>query len=202
MELLGWISEPSIDVKRQIGVVPEGMGLFERLTGSGIPALCRRMYGLDGATTEKRTAELLDFMHWRIARKTLMSDLLHGMQKNGAGRAVFMAREFFSDEPFEAWTRWRRGAEACWANEPSAAGLFFLTSHVLEIVSGCAPRWPSFTRAVGGARADRWRSWGGDSRSGRRKETLEQIFPRSWGKAAVSRRGWRIDVDDLRQVQG
>src|SRR6266436_8819944 len=35
MELLGLdFQRNPIDVKRQIGVVPEGMGLFERLTGS------------------------------------------------------------------------------------------------------------------------------------------------------------------------
>src|ERR1700752_781565 len=35
MELLGLdFASHSIDVKRQIGVVPEGMGLFERLTGA------------------------------------------------------------------------------------------------------------------------------------------------------------------------
>src|SRR6202158_1101536 len=52
-----------VDVKRQIGVVPEGMGLFERLTGSEYLKFVGRMYGLDRATTQRRSEELLDFMH-------------------------------------------------------------------------------------------------------------------------------------------
>src|SRR5947209_12023693 len=44
-------SRHMVDVKRQIGVVPEGMGLFERLTGAEYLNFVGRMYGLDHATT-------------------------------------------------------------------------------------------------------------------------------------------------------
>src|SRR6201996_4306200 len=55
MELLGLdFQQHAIEVKRQIGVVPEGMGLFERLTGMEYLRFVGRMYGLDRATTEKR----------------------------------------------------------------------------------------------------------------------------------------------------
>src|SRR5258708_9969291 len=40
-----------VEVKRQIGGVPEGMGLFERLTGSEYLKSVGRMYGLDPPTT-------------------------------------------------------------------------------------------------------------------------------------------------------
>src|SRR5690348_5770281 len=47
MELLGLdFASQSIEVKRQIGVVPEGMGLFDRLTGSEYLNFTGRMYGL------------------------------------------------------------------------------------------------------------------------------------------------------------
>src|SRR5215470_2808667 len=49
-----------IEVKRQIGVVPEGMGLFERLTAPENLQFVGRMYGLDKATTRKRSVELLE----------------------------------------------------------------------------------------------------------------------------------------------
>ncbi|HEX8871964.1 MAG TPA: ABC transporter ATP-binding protein, partial [Candidatus Acidoferrum sp.] len=63
MELLGIDFERNpVAVKRQIGVVPEGMGLFERLTGIEYLRFVGRMYGLDRATTEKRAQELLEFM--------------------------------------------------------------------------------------------------------------------------------------------
>src|SRR6201984_2582956 len=63
MELLGLdFSSRAVDVRRQIGVVPEGMGLFERLTGAEYLNFVGRMYGLDRATTLQRTRELLEFM--------------------------------------------------------------------------------------------------------------------------------------------
>src|SRR5215468_4972734 len=48
MSLLGidFAAHP-VEVKRQIGVVPEGMGLFDRLTGSEYLMFVGQMYGLD-----------------------------------------------------------------------------------------------------------------------------------------------------------
>src|SRR3954471_4927063 len=51
-----------VEVKRQIGVVPEGMALFGRLTGSEYLNFVGRMYGLERETAAMRAAELLDFM--------------------------------------------------------------------------------------------------------------------------------------------
>src|ERR1043166_5485791 len=63
MSLLGLdFSQHPIEVKRQIGVVPEGMGLFERLNAPEYLEFVGRMYGLDKATTRKRSDELLEFM--------------------------------------------------------------------------------------------------------------------------------------------
>src|SRR5271156_5638786 len=46
IELLGLdMAKNPIEVKRQIGVVPEGMGLFERLTGPEYLDFVGRMYG-------------------------------------------------------------------------------------------------------------------------------------------------------------
>ncbi len=46
IQLLGWdFATNPIEIKRQIGVVPEGMGLFERLTGSEYLNFVGRMYG-------------------------------------------------------------------------------------------------------------------------------------------------------------
>jgi ABC-2 type transport system ATP-binding protein len=101
MELLGLdFQQNPIDVKRQIGVVPEGMGLFERLTGSEYLHFVGRMYGLDGPTTVKRTAELLDFMQLADREKTLIADYSHGMQKKLALAAAVIhgPRILFLDE--------------------------------------------------------------------------------------------------------
>ncbi|MGA2429433.1 MAG: ATP-binding cassette domain-containing protein, partial [Candidatus Acidiferrum sp.] len=56
VQLLGLdFSSHAVEVKRQIGVVPEGMGLFERLTGTEYLNFVGRMYGLDRATTRQRS---------------------------------------------------------------------------------------------------------------------------------------------------
>src|SRR6476661_9026629 len=52
----------SAELKRQIGVVPEGMALFGRLTAPEYLRFVGQMYGLDRQTTNQRTDELLDFM--------------------------------------------------------------------------------------------------------------------------------------------
>jgi ABC-2 type transport system ATP-binding protein len=138
MELLGLdFQRNPIDVKRQIGVVPEGMGLFDRLTGSEYLHFVGRMYGLDGATTEKRTAELLDFMQLADREKTLIADYSHGMQKKLALAAAVIhgPRILFLDEPFEGVDALAAGALKALLGRMTERGVtIFLTSHVLEIV--------------------------------------------------------------------
>ena len=63
-----------VEVKRQIGVVPEGMGLFERLNGAEYLQFVGRMYGLDLPTTRRRSEELLEFMQLADRPKTMIAD--------------------------------------------------------------------------------------------------------------------------------
>src|ERR1039458_6348629 len=52
IQILGMDFAPNaIEVKRHIGVVPEGMALFGRLTAPEYLHFVARMYGLDQATT-------------------------------------------------------------------------------------------------------------------------------------------------------
>src|SRR5438045_6682723 len=63
MQLLGvdFAANP-VEVKRQIGVVPEGMGLFERLTGSEYLKFVGRMYGLELVKTQRRSEVWIGIM--------------------------------------------------------------------------------------------------------------------------------------------
>jgi ABC-2 type transport system ATP-binding protein len=138
MSLLGldFASHP-VEVKRQIGVVPEGMGLFERLTGPEYLEFVGRMYGLDKPTTHKRSDELLDFMQLADRCKTLIADYSHGMQKKLALAAAVIhgPRILFLDEPFEGVDALAAGAlKALLARMTERGVTIFLTSHVLEIV--------------------------------------------------------------------
>jgi ABC-2 type transport system ATP-binding protein len=126
-----------IEVKRRIGVVPEGLSLFERLTGSEYLNFVGRMYGLDSATSAQRSAELLEFMKLAERPKTLVGDYSHGMQKKLAlAAAVIHAPQvLFLDEPFEGVDAIAAGTLKAMLNRMVARGVtIFLTSHVLEIV--------------------------------------------------------------------
>jgi ABC-2 type transport system ATP-binding protein len=138
MQLLGVdFSRNPLEAKRQIGVVPEGMGLFERLTGQEYLRFVGRMYGLDKPTTERRTEELLDFMQLADREKTLVADYSHGMQKKLALAAAVIhgPRILFLDEPFEGVDALAAGALKALLGRMTERGVtIFLTSHVLEIV--------------------------------------------------------------------
>jgi ABC-2 type transport system ATP-binding protein len=138
MELLGvdFATHP-VEVKRQIGVVPEGMGLFDRLTGVEYLRFVGRMYGLDRGTTEKRAQELLEFMQLADREKTLVADYSHGMQKKLALAAAVIhgPRILFLDEPFEGVDALAAGALKALLGRMTERGVtIFLTTHVLEIV--------------------------------------------------------------------
>ena len=126
-----------VDVKRQIGVVPEGMGLFERLTGAEYLQFVGRMYGLDLTTTRRRSQELLEFMQLADRPKTMVADYSHGMQKKLALAAAVIhgPRILFLDEPFEGVDALAAGALKALLGRMTERGVtIFLTSHVLEIV--------------------------------------------------------------------
>jgi ABC-2 type transport system ATP-binding protein len=138
IELLGLdFQRHTMAVKRQIGVVPEGMGLFERLTGIEYLRFVGRMYGLDRATTEKRAEELLEFMQLSDREKTMIAEYSHGMQKKLALAAAVIhgPRILFLDEPFEGVDALAAGALKTLLGRMTERGVtIFLTSHVLEIV--------------------------------------------------------------------
>jgi ABC-2 type transport system ATP-binding protein len=138
IEILGLdLTTHPVEVKRQIGVVPEGLALFGRLTGSEFLNFAGRMYGLDRQTAAKRTAELLDFMQLSDQPKKLVTDYSHGMQKKLAMAAAVIhgPKVLFLDEPFEGVDAIAAGTLKSMLQGMIARGAtIFLTSHVLEIV--------------------------------------------------------------------
>ena len=138
MQILGIDFEQNpVEVKRQIGVVPEGMALFGRLTGAEYLNFVGRMYGLDRETAAKRAGELLDFMQLADQPKKLVTDYSHGMQKKLALAAAVIhgPKILFLDEPFEGVDAIAAGTLKAMLQRMIAHGAtIFLTSHVLEIV--------------------------------------------------------------------
>ena len=133
------LTQNSAEMKQQIGVVPEGMALFGRLTASEYLRFVGRMYGLDRVTTDQRTAELLEFMNLANSaeQKKLITDFSHGMQKKLALAAAVIhgPRVLFLDEPFEGVDAIAAGTlKSMLQRMISRGATIFLTSHVLEIV--------------------------------------------------------------------
>ena len=125
------------ELKRQIGVVPEGMALLGRLTAPEYLHYVGRMYGLDAATTNQRTEELLEFMQLAGEHRKLVTDFSHGMQKKLAMAAAVIhgPKVLFLDEPFEGVDAIAAGMlKNMLTGMINRGATIFLTTHVLEIV--------------------------------------------------------------------
>ena len=138
IEILGQtFNSGALELKRQIGVVPEGMALLGRLTAPEYLNFVGRMYGLDRATTARRTEELLDFMQLSGDGRKLVTDFSHGMQKKLALAAAVIhgPKVLFLDEPFEGVDAIAAGMLKTMLQGMIQRGAtIFLTTHVLEIV--------------------------------------------------------------------
>jgi ABC-2 type transport system ATP-binding protein len=138
IEILGLpFSASALELKRQIGVVPEGMALMGRLTAPEYLRFVGRMYGLDKATTNQRTDELLEFMQLADESRKLVTDFSHGMQKKLALAAAVIhgPKVLFLDEPFEGVDAIAAGMlKSMLQGMINRGATIFLTTHVLEIV--------------------------------------------------------------------
>ena len=126
-----------LEVKRRIGVVPEDLNLFERLTGAEMLTFTGRMYGLQKAEIAERTQELLALMDLDDEPRKLVVEYSHGMKKKLSLACALIHRPeiLFLDEPFEGVDAIASRTLKDLLSRLTARGLtVFLTSHVLEIV--------------------------------------------------------------------
>ncbi|MFJ6804542.1 ABC transporter ATP-binding protein [Streptomyces anulatus] len=92
-----------VEVKSRIGVLPEGLRLFERLSGRELLAYNGRLRGLAGDEVDKRATQLLDVLDLAGSQHKLVVDYSTGMRKKiGLAAALLHNPEvLFLDEPFE-----------------------------------------------------------------------------------------------------
>ena len=126
-----------VEIKRRVGVVPEDLALFDRLTADETLSFVGQVHGMARDTLASRSADLLSLMDLKSAANTLVADFSHGMRKKLSLAAAMLPapRLLFLDEPFE-------GIDAVASRQIKEllhafigrGGTVFLTSHILEIV--------------------------------------------------------------------
>lgn len=93
-----------IDAKRVIGVLPDRLRLFDRLTGAQLLHYSGVLRGLDGDTVRTRSADLAAAFGLEDALNRLVADYSAGMTKKIALACamVHSPRVLVLDEPFES----------------------------------------------------------------------------------------------------
>lgn len=91
-------------VKTMLGVLPDGVRLFDRLTGTQLITYSGLLRGMDRDTVAARTADLLRALDLTADANTLVVDYSAGMTKKTALACalVHAPRLLVLDEPFEA----------------------------------------------------------------------------------------------------
>ena len=176
MRILGIdpVADP-VAVKQRIGVVPEDLALFDRLTGEETLLFVAQIHGLDPATARARSRDLLALMDLATAGTTLVTDYSHGMRKKLSLAAALLPapKLLFLDEPFEGIDAVAsRQIKDLMTSFVSRGGTIFLTSHILEIVERLSTHIGVIARGKLVAQGPI-----GDLRAGRATGgTLEEIF--------------------------
>jgi ABC-2 type transport system ATP-binding protein len=123
--------------RQRMGVLPEGLRLFERLSGRELLIFTGRLRGMDLAEVDARADELLMVLGLYDARHQLVVDYSTGMRKKVALAAALLHNPpvLFLDEPFEAVdpvsARTIRDVLQAYTGR---GGTVVLSSHVMELV--------------------------------------------------------------------
>jgi ABC-2 type transport system ATP-binding protein len=175
------LPEKSLEIRREIGLVPDDSLLFDYLTGAEYLEFVGRLYGLPKPQAKERGGELLQLFQLAENARKLIGEYSKGMRKRVAMAAALIHRPklFLMDEPFE-------GVDAVGARlmkdilleQVQHGATVFLTSHVLEVVERLCDSVAIINRGkivTQGTMADlRRQSAGGAS-------TLEEIFVHTVG---------------------
>ena len=123
-------------IKRVIGVLPEELPLYERLTGEEYLHFAGRMYGLPRPETRRRSEELLEFLSLAGEGRKLLVDYSLGMRKKIALAAALIhnPRVLFLDEPLNGIDPISGRVVTDLLRRMAQKGVtLFFTSHVLDV---------------------------------------------------------------------
>jgi ABC-2 type transport system ATP-binding protein len=175
------LTSDAVEVKRRVGVMPEGLALFDHLYAHEFLTFNARMLGLDESTTRRRVTELLEALELTGSYRKRLSEYSTGMRKKVAfAAAVVHGPEIlFLDEPFESIDPSGVAMLKDWLRRFVAHGhTVFMTTHVLEtverlcddvaIIKAGRLAWRGDARLFAGGRAV--------EHEGRSFDTLEALF--------------------------
>ncbi|MGW6228518.1 ABC transporter ATP-binding protein [Cellulosimicrobium cellulans] len=123
--------------KRQLGVLPDGVRLFDRLTGAQLVTYAGLLRGMDRDTVAERTAELLAALDLAKDANTFVVDYSAGMTKKIAlaTALIHAPRTLVLDEPFEAVDPVSAAnIRDILAGYVASGGTVVVSSHVMDLV--------------------------------------------------------------------
>ena len=128
-----------VAAKARMGVLPDGLRLFERLSGPELLSYLGRLRGMPAETVASRAAELIAVLDLDEAGNKLVADYSTGMRKKITLAAALLHSPavLLLDEPLEAVdpvsARIIRGVLAQYTH---AGGTVVFSSHVMALVEG------------------------------------------------------------------
>ena len=129
--------------KSLIGVLPEDVPLFDRLTGNELLMYCGLLRNMPEATIVERSRELLDVFELTADAGKMVVDYSQGMRKKiGLACALIHApRVLFLDEPFESVDPVSsRTLREVLQGFTARGGTVVFSSHVMETVEALCDR--------------------------------------------------------------
>lgn len=123
--------------KPLLGVLPDGLRTFDRLTGAELISYAGRLRGLDRETIEPRRDDLIAALDLSSAARTLVMDYSAGMAKkiSLACALIHAPKVLVLDEPFEAVDPMSATAiRRILVDFVASGGTVVMSSHVMALV--------------------------------------------------------------------
>ncbi len=166
--------------KARIGVLPEDLALFERLTGRELLVFHGALRNMEPGVVMERSEELLALLGLDEAADALVVDYSHGMRKKLVLAAALLHSPsvLFLDEPFEAIDPVSaRAIRQLLARYTATGSTIIFSSHVMELVERLCDHVAVMARGT--------IVWSGPLDELRAGGTLEDAFVALVGESAV-----------------
>ena len=126
-----------LEAKKHLGVLPDGVHLFDKLTGEQLITYSGYLHGLERDTVAERTKDLLQAMDLTDAAGRAVADYSAGMTKKIALAAALIHAPsvLILDEPFEAVDPVSAAnIQDILKGFVASGGTVILSSHVMDLV--------------------------------------------------------------------